>query len=347
MINLLKTLAILVGVGLRLTSAYAVLKNHQQIEERAPLEARNCPDPCTSTTVGQLVMSPNSFSPPGGCDSFCVGTNCSQVCVSMPCGVQLEIDYRQITGFTYNPNDISVWIGTTPPTVSNPGTIPAGLPFQATTYCNALRNGETAQCLIPLTDMMAQTGSPICPQSGKILYYIITEAGMLGGGGVPAGTALGSGIMIGATGCNRWGWYFAPTPAQLTAGISGTIYVGAGGNDITKGLDAGTWSAQLVGNSIVVTYLMYNGNGPDGQFYTLSQVHVYASCAIPTKCAPGGYTYVSPVLNDTVDTTLTASIPISPLCAGNYYLIFHAAVYERALSSATCGTPASRRFRRS
>ena len=35
-------------------------------------------------------------------------------------------------------------------------------------------------------------------------------------------------------GCNRWGWYETPTLAELQSGISGQLYVGGGGNDISK-----------------------------------------------------------------------------------------------------------------
>lgn len=42
--------------------------------------------------------------------------------------------------------------------------------------------------------------------------------------------------------CNRWGWYVKPTTAQLSAGISGPLYVGAGGNVISKATDVGTVS---------------------------------------------------------------------------------------------------------
>ncbi|KAJ9653764.1 hypothetical protein H2201_009105 [Coniosporium apollinis] len=36
------------------------------------------------------------------------------------------------------------------------------------------------------------------------------------------------------TSSRRWGWYSTPTTAQLSSGIGGPLYVGAGQNDISK-----------------------------------------------------------------------------------------------------------------
>ncbi|KAK0633901.1 hypothetical protein B0T14DRAFT_561441 [Immersiella caudata] len=46
-----------------------------------------------------------------------------------------------------------------------------------------------------------------------------------------------------AQGCNRWGWFQRPTLAQLQAGYSGVLHLGAGGNNIAAAILVGTWTA--------------------------------------------------------------------------------------------------------
>ncbi|KAJ0133293.1 hypothetical protein HZ326_23634 [Fusarium oxysporum f. sp. albedinis] len=147
--------------------------------------------------------------------------------------------------------------------------------------------------------------------------------------GDPVGPALGG------SGCNRWGWYFTPSKATLTAGISGSLIVGAGQNDIFKGTKAGTWSASLSGSQVNVQYNLYDDD-TNGHF-DLAEVHVYASCSAPTKCAPGDYTYVFPsgTLTGSSDTTYSTSIQVDGTCS-SYYLILHAKVNEVFSKSATC-----------
>ncbi|KAK3314575.1 hypothetical protein B0H66DRAFT_520634 [Apodospora peruviana] len=134
-------------------------------------------------------------------------------------------------------------------------------------------------------------------------------------------------------GCNRWGWYETPTLAELQGGISGPLYVGAGGNDITKAVDVGIWvaTANALGR-VTVTYLL---NPP----YALAEVHVKLACLPIDKCAPGQYTYNA----GTIPNLPTWSNPtplVYPTCSGGAKaaLIVHAAVNILSVTSA-CGTP--------
>ncbi|CEJ57729.1 hypothetical protein PMG11_06413 [Penicillium brasilianum] len=128
--------------------------------------------------------------------------------------------------------------------------------------------------------------------------------------------------------CKRWGWY-----TYTSSPVSGTLYVGAGGNDIGKAVDVGTWSATVSGQFIDVTYTLKN-DSPSNVFQ-VTEVHVYASCTKPTTCAPGQYTYSR--------TGLTAQSydtgPIDTKCNGPWYIIVHAAVSQQFPSTATCPTP--------
>jgi hypothetical protein len=121
-------------------------------------------------------------------------------------------------------------------------------------------------------------------------------------------------------GCNRWGWYTTPTLAELQAGISGPLYVGAGGNDITKGTNVGTWTATAnVQGIVTVTYLL---TAP----YVLDEVHVDLDCLPIDKCAPGSYTFGKGGLAG-ASTYPTAGLKY-PSCTGGAKaaLIVHAAV---------------------
>jgi hypothetical protein len=154
-------------------------------------------------------------------------------------------------------------------------------------------------------------------------------SGFINLNGDPVGPALSG------SGCKRWGWYFTPTKATLTTGISGSLIVGAGQNDITKGTNVGSWSASLSGSKVNVQYNLYDDD-TNGHF-DLAEVHIYAACTAPSKCAPGQYTYVFPsgTLSGSSDTSYSASIQVDGTCS-SYYLIFHAAVNESFPSSATC-----------
>ncbi|KAG7286007.1 hypothetical protein NEMBOFW57_008304 [Staphylotrichum longicolle] len=122
-------------------------------------------------------------------------------------------------------------------------------------------------------------------------------------------------------GCNRWGWYETPTVAELQGGMSGPLYVGAGGNDITKAMDVGIWVATANAQGrVTVTYLL---NPP----YALAEVHVNLQCLPLTKCAPGQYTYNAGAIPN-LPTWSNPTPLVYPTCTGGSKaaLIIHAAV---------------------
>jgi hypothetical protein len=131
------------------------------------------------------------------------------------------------------------------------------------------------------------------------------------------------------TGCNRWGWYSTPTLAELQAGVTGTLLVGAGGNDVAKATNVGTYFAIAdASGKVTVTY---NLAGP----YTISEAHVDLGCLPVDKCAPGQYTFSVSGLAD-VFTYATSPI-MFPACTGGSkaYLIVHAAV-GTVVAGTTC-----------
>jgi len=149
--------------------------------------------------------------------------------------------------------------------------------------------------------------------------------------GNPVGPALGG------QGCNRWGWYFTPSQATLSAGIDGTLIVGAGNNVISNGIPVGSWSAILSGSDLKVNYNLYNDD-TNGHF-DLAEVHIYASCTKPSKCDPGGYTWVDDTtLTGNSDTSYTHTLTVDNTCS-TYYLIFHAKVNQQFPSDDDCPAP--------
>ncbi|RYP21721.1 hypothetical protein DL765_002077 [Monosporascus sp. GIB2] len=131
-------------------------------------------------------------------------------------------------------------------------------------------------------------------------------------------------------GCNRWGWYQQPSASNLVSGISGSLLVGAGGNDISKATNVGTWTAKLKGGLVTVT------SSTTGS-YLMTEVHVEVKCPPITECAPGQYVYNSGSISTNSYTT-TPGIKY-PTCAGGAkpVLIIHAAISKR--STTTCSAP--------
>ncbi|KAK4215065.1 hypothetical protein QBC37DRAFT_313080 [Rhypophila decipiens] len=148
-------------------------------------------------------------------------------------------------------------------------------------------------------------------------------------GGVSRSTTLNT---LSGQGCNRWGWYESPTVAELQGGISGPLYVGAGGNDISKAIDVGIWVATAnAQGKVTVTYLL---NPP----YALAEVHVNLVCkSAITKCAPGQYTYKAGSIPNL--PTWSNPTPLTyPTCSGPVGLIMHAAVNILSATD-TCPAP--------
>jgi len=132
--------------------------------------------------------------------------------------------------------------------------------------------------------------------------------------------------------CKRWGWYFKMTAEDLSKGFDGVLLVGAGGNDVTKAIEVGTFEVTFASGKLTVSYHLYDT-------YDLSEVHIYAACSEPDKCSPGSYTYPGggpqPNLLGTADREFTIEISLNEGCS-SYWLIFHAKVNQ---ASASCPPP--------
>ncbi|KAH6623692.1 hypothetical protein F5144DRAFT_595815 [Chaetomium tenue] len=177
-------------------------------------------------------------------------------------------------------------------------------------------------CKLPFSDILGTSAaSPVkdllagmCPNGDReALGFYLEFSGESAQKSIALNTQSGQG-------CNRWGWYATPTLAELQAGISGPLYVGAGNNDISKATDVGIWVATAnASGRVTVTYLL---NAP----YALAEIHVDLDCLPIDKCAPGQYTFGKGAL---ADVLTYATTPLTyPTCRGGAKaaLIVHAAV---------------------
>lgn len=122
------------------------------------------------------------------------------------------------------------------------------------------------------------------------------------------------------TTCQRWGWYETFTSSQISKGLSGPLYVGAGGNDQSKAINVGSWSAQMHQDGKI--YVYYSAAGG----YSLGQVMVDVGCAPISSCNPSGFDYTfSPAQGTTSFTTGGMAVPS---CGknGSPYLIVQATI---------------------
>ena len=159
---------------------------------------------------------------------------------------------------------------------------------------------------------------PSPPPPPPVIEYCSVGTAFGYSAGAPASLTLNSLVPKPKT-CNRWGWYASPSAAQLTAGIGGPLYVGAGQNDITKATNVGTWSAKLQGAAVVVTYALA---GP----YYLAEAHVDVGCLPFKTCAPGKFAYSNEGLAGTTTFTTPLGALTLPSCGAGVYVIVHAAV---------------------
>ncbi|KAK0622382.1 hypothetical protein B0T14DRAFT_513794 [Immersiella caudata] len=134
-------------------------------------------------------------------------------------------------------------------------------------------------------------------------------------------------------GCNRWGWYQTPTLAELQAGISGILYVGAGGNNINNAINVGDWTAVASPTGgVTFTYSLDPG-------YFLDEVHIDLDCLPIDTCAPGQYTFNSGALPNVPIYVNPTSIQY-PVCSGGSqaYFILHGSV-NYITTAPTCAPP--------
>ncbi len=118
---------------------------------------------------------------------------------------------------------------------------------------------------------------------------------------------------------------------QAASGVTGTLLVGAGGNDISKATNVGTYTAKAdAAGKVTVTY---NLSGS----YTITEAHVDLDCLPIDKCAPGQYTFKTDGLKD-LSTYTTTSFKY-PTCTGSSkaYLTVHAVV-GAVVQGRTCPT---------
>jgi hypothetical protein len=169
-----------------------------------------------------------------------------------------------------------------------------------------------------------------CPPEEPEVPPVPTVCGLGTGFGYQSATKSIELDTLTAQGCKRWGWYSLPTLAELQNGISGSLYVGAGNNDLTKATEVGIWVATAnAAGRVTITYLL---NPP----YALSEVHVDLACQPIDKCAPGQYTFAQTGLHV---PTYSNPTPIPyPSCSGGnkVALIIHAAVDKLVPAGTAC-----------
>ena len=235
--------------------------------------------------------------------------------------------------------------------ISSPTAIPMSAIFSNSPPCTA--RDSTGQCTardasIPYIEMAYRCSiceGTACPSSTSTPVTSTTTTTSTSTTQTPVGTPCSFGTAFGyqdpvksttlntltGQGCNRWGWYETPTLAELQSSISGPLYVGAGGNDISKATNVGTWTATAdPAGKVTVSYELLTG-------YAVSEVHVHLACAI-NKCAPGQYTFGKSGLADVASYSTTPALTY-PTCSGSdkAALIVHAAVDKMTVGN--CGTP--------
>jgi hypothetical protein len=134
-------------------------------------------------------------------------------------------------------------------------------------------------------------------------------------------------------GCNRWGWYETPTLAELQSGISGILYVGAGGNNIDNAIGVGDWTAiASPTGGVTVTYSLDPG-------YFIDEAHIDLDCLPIDSRAPSQYTFNSGALPNL--PVYSNPTPLQyPTCFGGSqaYLIIHGSI-NYLTTTTTCSPP--------
>jgi hypothetical protein len=133
--------------------------------------------------------------------------------------------------------------------------------------------------------------------------------------------------------CNHYGWYETPSLAELQAGISGLIYVGAGGNAINNAINVGDWTAvSSPTGGVTVTYSLDPG-------YFLMDVAIDLDCLPIDSCAPAQFTYNALSLPN-VPVFVNPTPLQYPTCSGGSaaYLIIFARI-NYLTTATTCPPP--------
>jgi hypothetical protein len=98
---------------------------------------------------------------------------------------------------------------------------------------------------------------------------------------------------------NSWGWVIAGAPA-----IQGTLYDGAGGNDISQGNAVGSLAIAQAGSALSVTYAITNSS------YSLQATHLFVGSAPPASVVPGNFGNTQNLA--TGATSYTYNLPYDP-----------------------------------
>ncbi|KAI6779950.1 uncharacterized protein J7T54_000250 [Emericellopsis cladophorae] len=183
-------------------------------------------------------------------------------------------------------------------------------------YCTT----DPTECWVPTDSIIATFPYPK-PSSlcDRTIYVAVGVS--ISTGGTDTATCFNKGTTIGSG-----NWFI------------GTLIVGAGGNDVDKGVPVGTWSAKIIGSQFSFEYELYDDDTL-GHF-DLSSVHVYASCESPTTCAPGRFTFKDDNLIGDSDTSYSKDFAIDGTCS-TYYLIFHATANKQLPLSESCPSAVS------
>jgi hypothetical protein len=108
---------------------------------------------------------------------------------------------------------------------------------------------------------------------------------------------------------SNWGWVISgPLP------ISGILYMGAGGNDLSKGTIVGDFTILISGANVVITYMT---NPP----YQIKEDHFYYGSSPPTHVAPGQFGNTHSFTTAVYTDSFTV-----PYVAGDNTYIVHAAI---------------------
>jgi hypothetical protein len=174
---------------------------------------------------------------------------------------------------------------------------------------------STTAMTTTITETSSTTTSSTTTSSSAAVCTSGTAFGYWPGDSITLDTQSGNG-------CNRWGWYETPTLAELQSGITGTLYVGAGMNDISKATDVGDWTA--IANPVGGVTVTYSFSPP----YTATEINIDLDCLPIATCTPGQYTYGNTFPAPGVPVA-SNPVPLQyPTCSGGSvaYLIIHAQV---------------------
>jgi hypothetical protein len=176
-----------------------------------------------------------------------------------------------------------------------------------TTVTTVTTPSPTTTTVTEVTTIVSTTCPPTTPP-GKC------EVGTAFGNAPCCSTPLNAAPAI----CTRWGWYITGT-ATTTFPITGTLWVGAGMNDLSKGTNVGSFTITKSGTSYTITYSFKSG-------FSAAEVHIYAACTKPTTCAPGQFNL------STSPATITLDCP-------TVYFVLHAKVNKSVPAGTVCPPP--------